>query len=172
MASSKKSGTLVFLRERLEEATSSLAHVSQKRLFSCDGFFRNGTIFALVWKEGRIGLKLRDAARHAELASRAGSSPWSPMGKGRAVSHWLLVPESFHDDDEALATWAREAHATAFPTEKKPAKKVSVKKASVTSVDAKKVSAKKAAAKPVTAKKASVKKASAKVARAPKKATR
>jgi hypothetical protein len=79
------------------------------------------------------------------------------MGEGRAVSHWLLVPESFHDDDEALATWAREAHATAFPTEKKPAKK-----ASVTSVAAKKI----------TAKKASGKKASAKVSRAPKKATR
>jgi TfoX/Sxy family transcriptional regulator of competence genes len=163
MASSKKSETLVFLRERLEEATSGLAHVSQKRLFSCDGFFRNGTIFALVWKEGRIGVKLRDAERHAELAARAGSSPWSPMGKGRAVSHWLLVPESFHDDDEALATWAREAHATAFPTEKKPsAKKPSAKKPS-----AKKLSAKKPSP---TTKKAPPKKASAKVA--PKKAAR
>lgn len=154
MASSKKSETLVFLRERLEEATSSLAHVSQKRLFGCDGFFRDGTIFALVWKDGRIGLKLRDTERHAALAAFRGAVPWSPMGEGRAVSHWLLVPESFHDDDEALATWAREAHATAFPTEKKPAKKASVKKAS-----------------PKTSS-ATTKKASAKVSRAPKKATR
>ena len=171
MASSKKSETLVFLRERLEEATSSLAQVSQKRLFSCAGFFRSGTMFALVWKEGRIGLKLRDAARHAELASRAGSSPWSPMGKGRAVSHWLLVPESFHDDDEALATWAREAHATAFPTEK-----ASKKGASVTPVaakkPAKKTAVKKAAVKKTAVKKAAVKKAAVKVSRAPKKATR
>ena len=163
MASSQKSETLVFLRERLEEATTGLAQVSQKRLFGCDGFFRNGTIFALVWKDGRIGLKVRDEGRHSSLAAMRGTLPWSPMGEGRAMTHWLLVPESFHDDDEALATWTREAHATAFPTEKKPAKKASANTASAKKASAKKVSAKKVSAKKVSAKKAS---------RAPKKAAR
>ena len=40
-----------------------------------------------------------------------GAEPWCAGPK--AMAHWLLVPEEFHDDPEALAPWLRRAHAQA-----------------------------------------------------------
>jgi TfoX/Sxy family transcriptional regulator of competence genes len=129
------SSELSFLRERLEEATAGLSGVTFKRMFGCEACFRDGTMFGLVWKDGRIGLKLPDPASHAKLSAIAGVEPWSPRGKG-VMGAWLLVPPAWNEDDDALKPWARIAHAQATgegkkkaATKKAPAKKAATKKA-------------------------------------------
>ena len=41
------------LRGALEQAVEGLAYIGWKRMFGYDAVFRDGTIFALIWKEGR-----------------------------------------------------------------------------------------------------------------------
>lgn len=100
-----------YLLELLETATAGLPGVSNKRMFGCDALFADGTIFALVWKTGRIGLKLTDPADHAALLAQPGAEPWSPGAK--AMSQWVLAPEDMHDDPATLTPWIRRAHAQA-----------------------------------------------------------
>jgi TfoX/Sxy family transcriptional regulator of competence genes len=122
--------SLEFLLERLELAASGLPGVEKKRLFGCDAVFRDGRIFGLVWKEGRIGLKFPDQARFESRHAERGVDLWSPMGK-KGMSGWLLVPESFHDDEDLLREWTKESHALA--AEPIPAKKNAVKSRSPSS---------------------------------------
>lgn len=82
-----------------------------RRMFGCDAFFVDGEIFALIWKTGRIGVKLTEAGEFAALAALPGAEPWCAGPK--AMAHWLLTPEEFHDDPEALAPWLKRAHAEA-----------------------------------------------------------
>ncbi len=90
-------------------------------LFGCDGFFVGGTIFSMIWKEGRIGLKLRDEGDYDALMKMKGAGPWCPSGK-MTMSGWVLVAPVLHDADK-LAPWVAKAHAQAVGAPKKPAKK-------------------------------------------------
>ncbi len=107
-------GHLEFLIELLERATERLAGVTKKRLFGCDALFVDDAIFGLIWKEGRIGLKFVDPQAAAHRLSAPGAKAWAPSGK--PMRGWVLVPETFHDDEEKLGVWAREAHAAVRAT--------------------------------------------------------
>jgi TfoX/Sxy family transcriptional regulator of competence genes len=100
--------TFPHLNELVEDATRGLPGIARKRMFGCDAYFVRDTIFAMIWKDGRIGLKLREPAAYAELMALEGSEPWVP-GAAK-MSSWVLVPEEFHDDLEALTPWARRAY--------------------------------------------------------------
>ena len=52
---------LLELRSQLETLTGGLSRVTIRRMFGCDAFLAGGAIFAMVWREGRIGLRLPDA---------------------------------------------------------------------------------------------------------------
>src|SRR5438552_10102946 len=110
------------LLARLEAAAQGLPNVAKKRLFGCDGLFANGNIFALVWKTGRIGVRLPDEGAHAELLALPGAAPWKPSPK-MTIAHWVLVPEAMHDEARALAAWVRRAHALAVKPAAPPRKK-------------------------------------------------
>src|SRR5687768_10499929 len=88
----------------VEESSKGLPGVGMRKMFGCEALFANGSIYSLIWKTGRIGVKIPDAAQFQELMAIDGSEPWSP-GSNMTMSHWVLVPESFHDDAEALKTW-------------------------------------------------------------------
>jgi TfoX/Sxy family transcriptional regulator of competence genes len=90
----------------LLDAVSGLRSVTDFRMFGCRCLRADGKIFALVWKEGRIALKLPVSA--AALVREPGARPWT-IGR-KKMGAWVLVPESFHDDADALASWARRAH--------------------------------------------------------------
>jgi TfoX/Sxy family transcriptional regulator of competence genes len=109
------------LKALFEEATRELSDVSPRRMFGCDAFFVRDQIFGLIWKEGRIGVRLPDEEAYAEAMRMNGAAPWK-AGK-MIMSHWVLVPESFHDDGEELAVWTRRAHGLARAQPKKAAKK-------------------------------------------------
>jgi TfoX/Sxy family transcriptional regulator of competence genes len=102
---------LLELRSRLEDVTSGLARVTVRRMFGCDAFLAGGAIFAMVWREGRIGLRLPDD-HLADLRALPGADPW--RHRDMVVRQWVLVPESFHDDADGLVPWVRKAHAAAL----------------------------------------------------------
>jgi hypothetical protein len=95
------------LNAKLEAATTGLGGVTRKRVFSRNTFFVDGKLFALVWREGRIGVKLPDGGAHDELGALNGATPW--VAWGRPMRGWLLVPEKMHADSSALAVWVKRA---------------------------------------------------------------
>jgi TfoX/Sxy family transcriptional regulator of competence genes len=106
----------------LLQATARLPKVEWKKLFGCDGTFVNGNIFGLVWKEGRIGVKLTDEADFKKLMSLKGSDPWQPGGK-MTLAHWVLVPEDLVAKKAQLAKWLEKGHAQAKSAPPKAKKK-------------------------------------------------
>lgn len=99
------------LKALFDGAMAGLAGVEPKRLFGCDGYFVGGNIFGMVWKEGRLGLRLEDASAWAELASAEGAEPWSV--DGRVMRHWVLLPVAWHRSSVSLKAWSRRAWAAA-----------------------------------------------------------
>jgi TfoX/Sxy family transcriptional regulator of competence genes len=95
----------------LQTAASSLRDVQERKMFGCEALFTNGAIFALVWKTGRIGVKLPDAARFDARASEKGSEPW--RAGEMIMSHWVLVPKRLEGDTRKLGEWVKEAHGLA-----------------------------------------------------------
>ncbi|HZW87934.1 MAG TPA: TfoX/Sxy family protein [Myxococcaceae bacterium] len=102
---------LLELRSRLDDLTTGLPQVTVRRMFGCDAFLAGGAIFAMVWREGRIGLRLPDELL-PELRALPGADPW--RHRDMVVRQWVLVPESFHDDTDGLASWVHKAHAAAL----------------------------------------------------------
>lgn len=117
------------LKATFDGAMAGLKGVEPKKLFGCDGYFVNGNIFGLVWKEGRLGLRLTDPEQQAELLGLAGANVWKagPM----IMRHWVLLPSDWHKKPALLKEWSRVAyeHAQERPektavTRKPVAKKV------------------------------------------------
>ena len=91
-------------------------------MFGCYCLFTGGQIFAAVWKEGLINLRLPDPKAYQALLAVEGAKTWS-IGK-KTMSHWVLAPETFHDDIQELNLWVRKAHQLASKAAKtKPPKK-------------------------------------------------
>jgi TfoX/Sxy family transcriptional regulator of competence genes len=99
---------LDFLKELLDDATSSLPDVSPRRAFGSWGYYVDGRIFALAYaREDRLGVKLPDSAAHAAARSLPGSSEWAPHGS--PMSGWVLLPAEMLDDREAVQAWVARA---------------------------------------------------------------
>ena len=116
------------LETALNEAASGLEKVTGKKMFGCHALWADGNVFGLIWKEGRIGLKLTDEADFAKLMKTSGATPWK--AGSMAMSNWVLVPKSFHEKTAELMQWTRKAHQQALsaPKKKGVAKKKIVKK--------------------------------------------
>ena len=95
------------LKALFDGAMAGLDGVVAKRLFGCDGYFVGGNIFGLVWKEGRLGLRLDDEAAYAELAGTIGAEPWAVSG--RVMRHWVLLPQAWHAQPAKLRAWSKRA---------------------------------------------------------------
>ena len=96
------------LKSALEQAVEGLPDIGWKRMFGCDAAFRDGNIFALVWKEGRLGLKYADEEEFAARMDSVGSNRWAPGG--RQTKHWVLIPDSVAEDETELRLWTEMAH--------------------------------------------------------------
>ena len=113
------------LLARLEETARDLPGVSHKRMFGCDALFASGSIFALVWKLGRIGVRLPVPELYSALMDRKGSAPWK--AGDMTMAHWVLVPEGFHDQPRVLGEWVKWAHGLALGARTSAAKKAKAK---------------------------------------------
>lgn len=113
---------LAALYELLEDAAGPLPEVTRRKMFGCEALFALGNIFALIWAEGRIGVRLTDPAAFAEAMARPGAKQWSVNDGESFMKHWVLLPEADHDDPAAIAMWAGRAHAMAISLGPKKAK--------------------------------------------------
>jgi TfoX/Sxy family transcriptional regulator of competence genes len=113
------------LRETLDSVTADLPKTTWKKMFGCDAIFADSTIFGLVWKTGRIGVKLPEESEFESLMNEKGSDPWK--AGAMSMSQWVLVPERFHKDRKTLSRWVRKAHELALlkPKPKNTKKKTS-----------------------------------------------
>ncbi len=121
------------LQNKLEATTKDLSKVTSKKMFGCHALWANDNVFALVWKHGRIGVKLPIETEYETLLNVSGAEPWKtgPM----KMAHWVLVPESFHNKTTELKKWTTTAHALCSKLEKKSStkKSKSVSKKQITS---------------------------------------
>ncbi len=109
---SGRSSEAAWLKEQIQVALGPRRGLSWKRMFGCDAAFRDGRIFTLVWREGRIAVKLPDEAAYAELAAVAGVDAWAPGGKG-PMRGWLMVPPAWNESEDRIGPWLERAFASA-----------------------------------------------------------
>jgi TfoX/Sxy family transcriptional regulator of competence genes len=113
----------------LESSVSKISDgwksVTSKKMFGCPAFWVNNNVFALVWKHGRIGVKLTDGNSYDSLIKVKGAEPWKagPM----KMAHWVLVPDGFHSDSKSLKKWLRLAYEQNEKTVAKAKKKAEAK---------------------------------------------
>lgn len=124
------------LEQILNIAAKGLPKLTSKKMFGCYALWVDQNVFALVWKQGRIGVKLPEVHQYDSLLGASGAEPWQagPM----QMAHWVLVPESFHAKPVEIKKWAVKAHGLCQNLEKK------VKKSSAAKTAAKKPEKKKA----------------------------
>ncbi|HTB35362.1 MAG TPA: TfoX/Sxy family protein [bacterium] len=106
------------LKAAIDGALAGLNGVEAKRLFGCDGYFVGGNIFALVWKEGRLGLRFESAQSLAEAHALAGSCAWE-IGAKR-MQQWVLLPVALHHQPAKLRSWGRLAWEQARQRPERP----------------------------------------------------
>lgn len=111
------------LKQLVADLSAELPEVTEKRMFGSDGFWANGTIYALVW-DGRVLLRFPDEARFKAAVALEGSGIFDPMNTGKTMGRWVAMPEDWADDAEALIPWVEEAHREAM---REPPKKKVVK---------------------------------------------
>ena len=101
---------LLILRQSVQQASKGLDTI-ERRMFGCDAFFTAGQIYGLIWKEGRIGLKLPDLKLFDEAMSLDDSIPW--VAGNRIMSKWVLFPKSIVKRRADLLKWVKRAHLLA-----------------------------------------------------------
>jgi TfoX/Sxy family transcriptional regulator of competence genes len=121
------SSPIAELESQLNKTAQGLSKLSAKKMFGCHALFANENVFGLVWKHGRIGVKLTNAKDFEKLMALDGAEPWKagPM----TMSHWILVPEAVAASAAKLKPWVHLAHAQALTAPPKAPKKPSAKPA-------------------------------------------
>ena len=86
--------------------------VAARRMFSGQGLFRNGTMFALVIRDT---LYFRTDGVNADDFASAGMEPFRYSRNGRRVAlAYHEVPAEVLDEADRLAAWAEKAYAAAL----------------------------------------------------------
>jgi DNA transformation protein and related proteins len=123
--------------EFIHDLFGEFGRVDVKRMFSGQGIYAHGVIFAIVSGD-IIYLKTDDATRIAFMHEKATPLTFTKKSGQRMVTSYWRLPERLYDDPAELAQWARaalgvaRAKATAKPKKKPartPAKKTVKKKA-------------------------------------------
>lgn len=118
---SKSSPDLV---ERFARALPDDPRAERRQMFGYPCCFVNGTFFVGL-HEHRCVTRLPGDVR-ARFAELAGAEPFDPMGTGRGLKDWFVIPAHVTEDDEKLATLIRAMFSVIVTV--KAAKKKSPKK--------------------------------------------
>ena len=111
------------LKELVEQSALKLPAVSHRKMFGCDARFSRGQIFSLIWKTGRVAVRLPEVKAYADALGLAGAQTWSVAAKLNPMAHWVLLPEGYNDDEEEVEAWVKRAHLLARAPVKAGAKK-------------------------------------------------
>ena len=77
-----------------------------KPMFGNLGAFVNGNMFAGLFGE-RIGVRVVDESRRAELAATDGAGPFGP--EERPMGGYVAAPAAWSDEPERIAEWLAQA---------------------------------------------------------------
>ena len=113
-----------------ERATSKLRGIETRKMFSYPAAFINGNMFSSLFQSNMI-LKLSEADR-AACAREFGAKPFAPM-PGRAMGHYIVVPEAILDSPSLLDAWLQKSYRYAAALPQKQGAKTTAKKSKPTS---------------------------------------
>jgi TfoX/Sxy family transcriptional regulator of competence genes len=113
------------LEELLNSATTKLKNIESKKMFGCHAAWIKGNVFALVWKKGRLAVKLPDETTFNKLMGEKGAAPWKIGPK--TMGHWVFVPKTFHKNARSINTWVKKASELCADVKNTKKKKVSKK---------------------------------------------
>jgi hypothetical protein len=106
------SSLIAHLQELVHQKIGGIRGIVRRKALASDGWFVGGSLVALVNRDARIVVKLTEKAAQDELLAIDGAEGWR-IGKKAPMRAWILLPESMHDDDEALGYWLKRAIAAA-----------------------------------------------------------
>jgi TfoX/Sxy family transcriptional regulator of competence genes len=109
------------LAGRVHALLGGVAGVDGKPLFGGYGLFRNGVMFAGVW---RSALMVKLYAGTADALLEPHTSGFDPMNTGKPMTGWVVIDPPGIATDEQVKDWLDRALA-AIPkgTKKKPARR-------------------------------------------------
>jgi TfoX/Sxy family transcriptional regulator of competence genes len=99
---------IVHLQDQLQAIAERCGPFERRKVLASDGWFAGGKLFALVTRKGRVVVKLADPAAQDALLALPGTTPWQ-IGKRAPMRAWLQLPESMHDEPDALFRWVQAA---------------------------------------------------------------
>jgi DNA transformation protein len=108
---------LAFLTDQLH----GLGTITTRRMFSGDGLYCDGLIFALILRD-TLYFKVDDGNRQAYEAEGLEPFTYEARGKTVLIGAYWQVPERLFDEPDEMLEWARAALAAArrAPAKKKP----------------------------------------------------
>lgn len=113
-----KSAARVRLRAVLDGAVAGLPGVAARPLFGQEGYFLQGTLFALVFRDGRVGLRGLDASSRRNLLAQPGAEARGMPGP-RAPA-WVLLPTAWHERPDELRRWMKTAWERSAQRQEEP----------------------------------------------------
>jgi TfoX/Sxy family transcriptional regulator of competence genes len=96
------------LADRVHAMLDGVSGVTAKPLFGGYGLFRDGVMFAGVWRAA-VMVKLRDGTADALLEPH--TSGFDPMNTGKPMTGWVVVDSPGIATDEQLKDWLDRALA-------------------------------------------------------------
>ncbi len=107
------------LLELLEEALDGY-QCQRRNMFGCPVFFVSGSLFCGV-DEDTIFIRLSQSDREGMLVEYDEARPFDPLGEGKPMKEYLVVPELFHGRMDLLLQWLHLSYeyARKLPVKKK-----------------------------------------------------
>lgn len=110
---------LAHLKETVAALVQRGPDVEARRMFGSDVWLVGGHLCVLLMPYGRIVVRLPSSSE--ALLAIDGAAPWQYGNK--QPKHWVMVPESFHDDVELLSVWVQRARVEVVEHPPESAKK-------------------------------------------------
>ncbi len=98
----------------IEDQLSGMPNIESKSMFGGIGFFREGTMFAMIGK-GVLRFRVDDTNR-AEYEA-GGMEAMQSAKKGKGMPYYE-VPQKILDDKDELVKWAEKAYEVALANKK------------------------------------------------------
>ncbi|MBL1294618.1 MAG: hypothetical protein COB61_012220 [Thiotrichales bacterium] len=111
---SKQLNTDLF--DMIAKEMAEYSAIGTGKFFGLDVLKVQGETFAMVWKEGRVGVKILNKELNAKLVSTKEANHWVTSGK--TMSQWVLAPYEYNEDITALKKWLLLAYNDALTNKK------------------------------------------------------
>ncbi len=111
---SKQLNTDLF--DMIAKEMAEYSAIGTGNFFGLDVLKVQGETFAMVWKEGRVGVKILNKELNAKLVSTKEANHWVTSGK--TMSQWVLAPYEYNEDITALKKWLLLAYNDALTNKK------------------------------------------------------